>query len=259
MAPNEPIHEEPLAPRRAAAIVGASTGFGAALARKLASEGYDLGLLSRNLEQLEALAQEIEAAHPVRAFPYRHDVLERDQAPRLLQQVARDLGRLDLFIYNAGIMFSQDPEDYDAERDLRTIEVNTLGAVAWLAPVAHRFAQAGAGHIVAVGSIAGERGRRALPGYSASKAALHTYVEGLRNRVSRMGVTVTTLKPGQMQTTMLQNAAAIRGPIPVARAADLAWRAIERGAQNSFIPGRWALIAFALRHIPSFIFRRMNL
>lgn len=259
MSANEPIQEEPLAPRRAAVIVGASTGFGAALARKLASEGYDLGLLSRRLEQLEELAEEIESAHPVAVFCYRHDVRDRQQVPATLQGVARDLGRLDIFIYNAGIMFRQDAEIYDADEDVEMIEVNTLGAVAWLAPVAQRFARAGAGQIVAVGSIAGERGRRALPGYGASKAALHTYLEGLRNRVSRYGVTVTTLKPGQMQTAMLEKAAALRGPIAVERAADLAWRAIERGSQVAYIPARWGLIALALRSIPSFIFRRMNL
>lgn len=259
MTSNEPIHEEPLVPRKAAIVVGASSGFGAALARKLGSQGFDLGLLSRRLDQLEELAQEIERAYPVHVHCYQHDVLEREQAPAMLQQIARDLGRLDLFVYNAGIMYRQDAEVYDGEKDARTLEVNTLGAVAWLAPVAQRFARAGAGHIVAVGSIAGERGRRALPGYSASKAGLHTYVEGLRNRVSRLGVTVTTLKPGQMQTAMLEKAAARRGPIPVDRAADLAWRAIERRAQVAYIPTRWALIALALRSIPSFLFRRMNI
>ncbi len=259
MSAKPPIAEEPLQPRKAAVIVGASTGFGAALARKLAAEGFDLALLSRREERLQELAGEIEADSGVRSFAYKHDVKDTDQIPELLQRIARNLGRLDLFVYNAGIMYEQDPEVYQVEQDLQTLQVNLVGAAAWLLSVAHRFRQAGAGHIVAVGSIAGDRGRRALPGYSASKAGLHTYLEGLRNRLSRHGVTVTTLKPGQMRTSLLDKAAKIRGPIDVDRAADLAWRAIKSGKQVAYIPARWALVGLVIRHIPSFIFRRMDI
>lgn len=240
-------------------IVGASSGFGAALARKLAAEGYDLGLLSRRVDRLRELAQELESAGEVRVFTYQHDVKDTDQVPGLLQAAAQDLGRLDLFIYNAGIMYPQDPEVFDADKDIETLEVNLVGAAAWLMPVAHRFARAGEGHIVGVGSIAGERGRRALPGYSASKAGLHTYLEGLRNRLARHGVTVTTLKPGQMRTSMLAGAAKERGPIEVTAAAELAWKAIEAGKQVAYLPARWGLVGLVIRQIPSFIFRRMDL
>jgi short-subunit dehydrogenase len=259
MTSRPPIAEEPLRPRKAAVVVGASRGFGAALARRLAAEGYDLALLSRQQALLRKLADEIEASSGMRSFVYRHDVKDVEEVPDLLQRIARDLGRLDLFIYSAGIMYKQDPEAYEVEQDLETLRVNLLGAAAWLLPVAHRFARAGAGHIVAVGSIAGDRGRRALPGYSASKAGLDTYLEALRNRLTRFGVTVTTLKPGQIRTSLLEKAAKERGPIEPDRAAELAWRAIKSGKQVAYLPSRWALVGLTLRHIPSFIFRRMDL
>ncbi|MGA9533356.1 MAG: SDR family NAD(P)-dependent oxidoreductase [Anaerolineales bacterium] len=258
MTSADPIVERPLNPHRTAIVVGASSGFGAALARELAGHGYDLGLFSRRLDRLQALAEEIESIGR-RAFVYQHDVRQTEAIPALLQQAVRELGGLDLFIYNAGTMFPQDPDIYDADQDLEVLDVNLVGAVAWLAPVAERFVRVGGGQIVGVGSIAGERGRRALPAYAASKSGLHTYLEGLRNRVSRHAVTVTTLKPGQMQTEMLANAEKVRGPIAVDQAARLAWKAIESNKQVAFIPARWALVGLVIRHIPSFIFRRMKL
>jgi short-subunit dehydrogenase len=84
-------------------------------------------------------------------------------------------------------------------------------------------------------------------------------MEALRNRVTRSGVTVTTIKAGQVDTDMLKNAAAVRGPVSAERAANMIWRAIRCRKQVVYIPGRWALIGWVVRHIPSFIFRRLNL
>ncbi len=249
----------PLEPRRTAIIIGASSGIGAALARRLAREGYHLGLVARRSDLLDRLCEEINAAGGAHAWAYVHDVRDSEEVPALLQRITRDLGGLDLFIYVAGVQYPSDPDSYDPEGDRHILQVNVEGAVTWLNPVAYRFKQAGRGHIVGIGSIAGDRGRRGFPAYSASKAALHTYLEGLRNRISRHGVRVTTIKPGQVQTDMLANADRVRNPISPERAADLIWRAIRAGRQVAYVPPRWALVALVVRNIPSFIFRRMNL
>lgn len=259
LAVTEAEHQNALLSRPKALLIGASSGIGAALARRLASEGFDLALVARRMPELEALCGELSQTHGIHALAYQHDVLETSAVPGLLESIARDLRGLDLFVYVSGVMFPHDPESYDTENDLFTLRVNTLGAIAWCNPVAQRFARAGQGQIVGLGSIAGDRGRRALPAYSASKAALETYLEALRNRVSRYGVTVTTIKAGQVETDMLKNAAAIRGPVSPDRAADLIWRAIRRRKQVVYIPGRWALIGWVVRNIPSFVFRRLNL
>jgi short-subunit dehydrogenase len=255
----EPDHQGALISRPKALIIGASSGIGAALARRLAAEAVDLALVARRLPELEALCDELAQAHGTRALAYSHDVQDTASVPGLLESIARDLNGLDLFIYAAGVMFPHDPSAYDTENDLLTLRVNTLGAIAWCNPVAQRFARAGQGQIVGLGSIAGDRGRRAIPAYSASKAALETYLEALRNRVSSSGVTVTTIKAGQVDTEMLKHAAAVRGPISAERAADLIWRAIRRRRQVAYIPWRWSVIGWVVRHIPSFIFRRLNL
>jgi short-subunit dehydrogenase len=259
LASTEGEFQSALVGRRKALVVGASSGIGAALARRLAAEGFDLALVARRLPQLQSLCDELAQAHGIRALAYQHDVQETAAVEGLVETIARDLGGLDLFVYAAGIMFPHDPNAYDTENDLRTLRVNTLGAIAWCNPIALRFAQAEQGQIVGLASIAGDRGRRAIPAYAASKAALDTYLEALRNRLTRFGVTVTTIKAGQVDTDMLKNAAAVRGPISPERAAELIWRAIRGRKQVVYIPWRWALIGWIVRHVPSFIFRRLNL
>lgn len=246
-------------PARAAIIVGASSGVGAALARRLSRAGYTLGLAARRLDRLEALSTELKRAGRAGPFAYRHDVLNSAEVPALLEEMMRDLGRLDLLIYCAGVLFPNNPAVYDTARDRLVFQVNLIGLAAWINPVAQHFQQQRAGHIVGIGSIAGDRGRRGMPAYTASKAGLHTYLEGMRNRLWRDGVSVTTIKLGQVETDMLQNADRRRSPIAPERAAELIWQAIEKRKQTVYVPGWWALIGLAVQHLPSVIFRRLSI
>jgi short-subunit dehydrogenase len=239
---------------RAAIIVGASSGVGAALARRLSREGYTLALVARRVDRLEALAAELN-----HTYAYQHDVADVAEVPALLEKISNDLGRIDLFVYCAGVLFPNDPTVYDTAHDLLMFQVNLIGAAAWINPVAQRFQQQHAGHIMGIGSIAGDRGRRGMPAYTASKAGLHTYLEGMRNRLWRDGVTVTTIKLGQVDTDMLKNADRRRNPITPERAADLIWQAIAWRKQTVYVPWWWALIGLTVRHLPSIIFRRLSL
>ena len=244
---------------RAALIIGASSGVGAALARRLAREGYALGLVARRIDRLQELCDEITSGRNTRAFAYQHDVINTHEIPALLDKAIDDLDKIDLFIYCAGVLFPNDPTTYNAGEDQFVMQVNLLGAAAWINPVAQHFQQQHAGHIVGIGSIAGDRGRRGMPAYTASKAGLHTYLEGMRNRLWRAGVTVTTIKLGQVETDMLKNADRKRNPITADRAAELIWRAIEQRKATVYVPAWWRLIGLSVQHLPSFIFRRLNI
>lgn len=251
-----PTH--PLQHETRAIIVGASSGIGAALARALAADGYDLALVARRQAELDALANDINESGAGRAQAYVHDVLETTAVPALFQQITTDLGGLDLVVYVAGIMPLVGPDEYDTAKDAAMIDVNVKGAMAWLNEAAVRFGQTGGGHIVGISSIAGDRGRVGFPGYSSSKAALSTYLEALRNRLSRRGVTVTTVKPGMVETAMLADVDRKVWPVtPEAAAADIR-QAIRRRRQTVYVPARWRLVALVIQHIPSVIFRRLS-
>lgn len=236
-------------------LVGASSGIGAALARRLAATGADLALVARRQGELETLAMEL----GVRARIYPHDVRAFDQTPALFERVVQELGGLDTVIYAAGAMPAVAEGEQSFDKELEMVEVNLLGAMAWTGLAAARFTAARAGTIVGISSIAGERGRRGNPGYCASKAGLTAWLEGLRNRCSRHGVNVVTVKPGFVDTAMTQGKPGLLWLISADEAARRTLALAARGTgASAFVPRRWGLVALVVRLLPSFLMRRLN-
>jgi NAD(P)-dependent dehydrogenase (short-subunit alcohol dehydrogenase family) len=248
------IATRPLEPSNRAIIIGASSGIGAALALELARQGYTVAALAPDEDGLKKVAE----GGNGRIHPYPHDVTHTDEIPALFQQIVHDLGGLDLIAYIAGVQPVVAPDEYNFEKDAAMIHVNLLGAIAWLNQAAPRFQLAQSGHIVAVSSIAGDRGRVGAPVYNTSKAGLSTYLEALRNRLSRHGVTVTTIKFGFVNTALLENAAKTFWVISPKEAARQIHKAVQKKRQTVYAPARWGLVSLIIRHIPSFIFRRMS-
>jgi short-subunit dehydrogenase len=251
-----PRRPTPLHPGRRVILVGASSGIGAALARQLAAEGCSLALLARRSDLLEQVCAGINAAAgETRAIAYTHDVTDFDSVPGLLDRIVSDLGGLDLFIYNSGISIPSGMKHYEFEKDRLVTEVNYLGALAWLNPVASMFYNLRSGQIVGISSVAGERGRVGNPSYNASKAALSCYLESLRNRLTRRGVHVLTVKPGYVLTSMVDGVKHPLFAIPPERAAADICKAIRRRKQDIYTAPIWRLVMFTIRNIPSVLFR----
>jgi len=248
---------------RHAIVVGASSGLGAEIARQLAADGCAVALLGRREGELNGVAAEVAAGGKGRAIVRVHDVRDTDQVPALLESLVAGLGGLDLLVYAAGMMNLAREGEYDPVADRTEVEVNLLGAMAWTSPATAMFEAKRAGTVVAISSIAGERGRRGFPAYSTSKAGLTAWMEALRNRASRHGVNVVTAKPGFVDTRILAQVETrppsrlVTSPEDAAR---LILAAARRGTSASvFVPGRWWLVAMVLRHLPSFVFRRLNI
>jgi NAD(P)-dependent dehydrogenase (short-subunit alcohol dehydrogenase family) len=250
----ETIATRPLEPEKRAIVIGASSGIGAALAQRLAQHGYFVAALAPDETGLKKTAE----GGNGRIRTYLHDVTHYDEIPALFQQIAHDLGGVNLVAYIAGVQPIVALDEYNFEKDAAMIRVNLLGAIAWLNQAALRFERAKSGHILAVSSVAGDRGRVGAPGYNTSKAGLSTYLEALRNRLSRHGVTVTTIKFGFVNTALLENAAKTFWVISPEEAARQIHNAVEKKRQTVYAPARWGLVALIIRHIPSFIFRRMS-
>ncbi len=252
----------PLHPKLRGIIVGASGGIGAALSHRLARAGYILALVDRNKQALEQLCDEInKGCEETCAVPYVDDVTDYASVPDALRGIVADLGGLDLFVYIAGVIYFPAIDEYNFDEDRKMVEVNLLGAMAWMDQVAPLFQSMKNGQIVGVSSVAGDRGRVGNPGYNTSKAGFTAYLEGLRNRLTRHGVNVITIKPGMVKTDMLNLPNAPRAVFAVTpeKAADGIWNAIRKHKQQVYISGIWFWLMLVIRNIPSFIFRRMNI
>ena len=241
-----------------AIVVGASSGIGEAIATQLAHEGTHVALIARRQDALERVQEHIlQRGGKASVFP--HDVTQFDEASTLFNRIVTELNGLDLVIYVAGVMPSIAEHEYAFEKDRFMIDVNLLGAMAWLNPAAAYMEAARDGVLVGISSVAGERGRRQNPGYCTSKAALTTYLESLRNRLHRYGVNVVTVKPGFVATRMtegLEKTPFITTPQDVARRSI---HTARRGAKTIYTKRIWALVMAVIRWIPSFIFRKLNI
>jgi short-subunit dehydrogenase len=248
----------PPAPSRTI-VVGASSGIGAALVEALAARGDPVIGLARRGDLLAGVARRVKERHPAAAVgTIEHDVRNLDAVPGAFDQAVGTLGGLDRIIYAAGVMPGVGPDEFSIEKDRDMVAVNVTGAMAWLDLAARRFQAERKGQIVGISSVAGDRGRRPYPGYAATKAALTCFLESLRNRLSRHGVSVVTVKPGFIGTDMLKNAAKVFWVITPEDCARRILAGADARRQSFYVPARWGLVSFVIRNIPSFVFRRLD-
>lgn len=240
-------------------VVGASSGIGLAVARRLAIAGRKVALLARREKDLRAAVATInDALGREAAFAFVHDAADPDAVEPLFASIEQQLGTVDELHFVAAVMPDVAPDEFDLGKDRLQVQVNMLGCIAWGNAAARRFLQRKSGCIVGISSVAQDRGRIGRPVYNASKAGMDTYLEALRNRLWRHGVRVTTIRPGFVETPMTAGLQ-LRGAISADKAAELILRARDRERAISYVPGKWRLIMFVIRNIPSFVFRRLSI
>ncbi|MEM1007519.1 MAG: SDR family NAD(P)-dependent oxidoreductase [Myxococcota bacterium] len=256
------MNTESLVPnqRPVAWIVGASSGMGEQLAKSLVRAKYRVVLIARREDKLQALAKQLNEGYsrPI-AYAYAHDVTDFSGVPLLFAEILTQVKSLDLLVYMAGVMPEVQEDEFNFEKDQRTVQVNLMGALAWLNCAAERCLRTKHGHLVAVGSVAGDRGRRKSPAYAASKAALDTYMESLRNRLSQHGIDVTTIKPGPVRTPMTEGLGKLPLLIDAQDAASQIVQAIKGRKATAYVPKIWRPIMWGIKMIPSRIFRRLSI
>jgi len=207
-----------------AVITGASSGIGWELARVLAAEGAKVGLVARRPDKLAALAEVIRLAGGTAACAAA-DVGDRQQCVAALRELAQTLGPVDLFVANAGVGTGTTLDPVNTADVEAILRINVLGLVYATEALLPEMLRRGKGHIAGVSSLASYKGLPGQPAYSASKAALNTYLEALRIQLRPRGIAVTTICPGFIRTPMT---AGHRFRMPFLMDADVAARRIAR-------------------------------
>jgi len=243
-------------------ITGASSGLGAALARRYAQQGAVLGLLARRRDMLEQLVQSLpQPDTQQRHHVYAVDVTDHAAVAAAAQDFMRTEGGVDIVIANAGISagtlteYSEDLAVFE-----RILATNVTATAATFAPfIAAMKQQAKDGsrdcRLVGIASVAGIRGLPGAEAYSASKAAVISYCESLRLELKSSGIKVVTIAPGYIDTPMT------RGnpyPMPFLMPADVfatkAAGAIEDGVSYRVIPWQMGVVAKVLRLLPNWLY-----
>ena len=241
-------------------ITGASSGLGEGMARRFAAMGRDLALAARRIERLEALREELLAAHPgIRVEIAALDVDDPDAVATVLPELAGRLGGVDRVVVDAGIGKGASIGTGKARVNRAVLVTNVLGAHATCEAAMELFRSQGLGHLVLISSVASLRGmRQTRTAYGASKAALNALGEGIRSDVYGSGIVVSTILPGYIETEINVGR---RGPFTVGLDAGVAAlvEAVEKEAVRAFVPAwPWRAIGTILRVAPLRAIRRFT-
>lgn len=182
-------------------ITGASSGIGAACARKFAQGGYTLLLNARSIDKLQALKTELETAYGIDVELLPFDVRDRKAAEAVLKSLPEKYQTIDVLVNNAGLALGVDKEYEGTEENYDTmIETNITALLMMTRLVVPGMVNRGKGHIINIGSVAGDA---AYPGgsvYCATKAAVKVLSDGLRMDLVDTPLRVTNVKPGLVET-----------------------------------------------------------
>lgn len=238
-------------------ILGAASDMGRAIARRYAEAGRALILAARTPERLEADAADLRLRFKADVRTAAFDALDTAGHAAFLDGLG---GLPDTVVCVVGLLGDQAESQRDADAARRVIDTNLTGPASILGEAANRMEARGSGTIIGVSSVAGERGRASNYVYGAAKAGLTAFLSGLRNRLSKAGVQVITVKPGFVRTRMTEGmplpGALTAEPDEVARAV---LAAEAKGRDVIYVRPVWRLIMLIIRTLPEAVFKRTKL
>jgi short-subunit dehydrogenase len=235
-----------------AIVIGASSGIGRKLSKILSRNQYTVGIMARRVHLLDELRSGMDSD----VFVERIDVSEIDSAMDGLTKLIEKMGGVELVVICAGTGHLNPELDWTLENE--AIKTNITGFAAIANVAVKHFMEKGSGHLVGISSIAALRGGRESPAYNASKAFESNYLEGLRQKIRKLGlpITITDIKPGFVKTEMAKGDV-IFWAADADKAAMQIYDSIKRRKSNAYVTRRWRLVAWGIKLMPGFIYERL--
>jgi short-subunit dehydrogenase len=237
-------------------ITGASSGIGAALAKRLARLGDHVILVARRIRLLQEVANDIARAGGTSEV-MRCDVTAGEAARACVEEVLQKHGRIDRLILNAGGGGRTPAERLTAEEMRAAMDLNLFGVVYFVEAAMPALLKQGSGHIVAIGSIAGFRGLPRAASYGAAKAALMNYIESLRIDLAAKGIAVTLAAPGFVVTKDTRKQRAKPMAMQLEPAVEILARSILERRRYVAFPATLTWIARVMRLLPAGLYDRL--
>jgi short-subunit dehydrogenase len=240
-------------------VLGATSAIAMAVMQKLAPHGAHFFLVARSLGKLDSVKQDLLTRGAASVDLHAMDLNETGAHADVLSAAAEKLGAIQVALIAHGVLGDQEQAQASypaAEAILRTNFLSAVSLITWLA---NYFEASHQGTLAVISSVAGDRGRKSNYVYGASKGALNIFLDGVRNRIDRAGVHVLTIRLGFVSTPMTAHLP--QGPLfaSPAQVAEGILKAIARRRDVAYIPGFWAPIMFAIRSVPEFVFKKLNL
>lgn len=246
--------------RKTILITGASSGLGEEMARQFAARGHDLALCARRTDRLEALREQIVAAHPqcrveVRAL----DVTDHDRVFEVFRAFREDFGSIDRVVVNAGLGKGAPLGTGRFDANLETAMTNFVGALAQTEAALEIFRDQNAGHLVMISSMSAMRG---MPGtittYAATKAGVAHLAEGVRADLMGTPIKVSVIYPGYIRSEMNEKVKNAPFMVSTEKGVAAIVEAVEKEKDSAHVPPwPWVPVGFGLKHLPLPLARRL--
>jgi decaprenylphospho-beta-D-erythro-pentofuranosid-2-ulose 2-reductase len=240
-------------------ILGATSAIARATARELAARGHTLTLAGRDLAELQRDAADLQLRYGVQVFVSSFDAEAFDSHSAFLTQVVAQGGGLEGVVLAFGYLGEQSLAAQDFSETLAILQRNYVGAVSILNRCADYLAAQGHGNIIAISSVAGDRGRQSNYIYGSAKGGLSVYLQGLRNALFHRGVHVMTVKPGFVDTAMTYGMPGLFLVASPQAVAQKILQARDKKRNELYVPWFWRWIMLIIRHVPEPIFKRLKM
>lgn len=240
-------------------VIGATSGIARAMSDRLAREGARLFLVGRSAPRLEDLRSHLKTLGAAEVGIAAADLVDKAACRQAIESGIEALGKIDLAVFAQGVLGDNSIATREPDAGLQLIDVNYSSVVHGLILVANQLRAQRSGSLAILGSVAGDRSRKSLYAYGATKAALAFYATGLSAELEPHGVHVCLIKPGPIDTPMTRHLK--RGLLMASAdtAARLILVAIEKKRNVAYVPGFWRVILAVFRLIPESLFRRLPL
>lgn len=241
-------------------VIGATSAIAEHCTRLWLSSPATVILVGRNEARLERVAADLRVRSPASAITCAAiDFCDPDAIRTLVDDFAGG-GAIDIALIAHGTLPDQQhcQQDLSACRD--AMEINSLSPALFMEALAGHMGTANRGRLAVIGSVAGDRGRRSNYVYGASKSLLERYAQGLQHRFAKSECRICLVKPGPTATPM--TAGMLDEGLTFARVEDVAEaivKGIGKGKPVIYAPGKWALIMMVIRHLPRFVFNRLDI
>ena len=244
-------------------ILGATSAIAVATARAFAQRGYDLYVAGRDVAELERLASDIRLRYQCQVHCRSFDADQLSEHAAFVAACQQDLEHsqqsLAGVVLAFGYLGDQQQGQHDPAEAQAIVRRNFSAAVSLLEPCAAWLEQQQQGFLTIISSVAGERGRQSNYLYGAAKGGLSLYAQGLRNRLFRAGVSVTTVKPGFVDTAMTYGK---EGMFLLAQPEQVAKQIVQGSLRRQsvlYTPWFWRYIMLIIRSVPEILFKRLSL
>ena len=241
-------------------IIGATSAIATACARLWAKDGAEFFLVGRNTEKLEQVSNDLKAHGATAVSSYSLDATDIAAHSVMMENCLTTLKQIDIALIAHGTLPDQKACENDVNLALQELSNNAISVIALLTLLGNQLEIQRHGSLAVISSVAGDRGRPSNYLYGTAKAAVSTFCEGLRARLFKVGVSVTTIKPGFVQTPMTKGLNL--PPLLIAQPEKVALsivKAVQNKTNTLYTPTFWALIMLIIKHLPNFIFKRINL